>query len=235
MAKPKPTQVNKSSSMRFRLLSAVFICVGTDPDTEHFVAHESFLTSRSEFFRRAMNGNWKEAETRTINLPDDNAQVFAHYINYVYTGQLPTTSKTSLELKELTEEEFDDHVQDQYEIIFDVFVLSEKLQDITTKNAMMKAALATTRLTRNGTEWRTPSRHTVNAIYNGTPTGSPARRFVTDSWTAVSLSFIFSQSRKLNQEFIKDLCESLEKTRKPVGNVPFRKGIAAYQEEGKEG
>jgi hypothetical protein len=57
--------------------------VGQAPNTEGFAAHESFLTSRSEFFRRAMNGNWKEAETRIINLLDDEGKIFARYINYV--------------------------------------------------------------------------------------------------------------------------------------------------------
>jgi hypothetical protein len=30
-----------------------------------------------------MNGNWKEAETRIINLLDDEGKIFARYINYV--------------------------------------------------------------------------------------------------------------------------------------------------------
>lgn len=39
------------------------IRVGKEPNHTDFMAHESFLTARSEFFRRAMDGNWKEAET----------------------------------------------------------------------------------------------------------------------------------------------------------------------------
>jgi len=54
------------------------------------MVHESFLTSRSEFFRRALNGNWQEAETRVIKLPDDDPEIVALYINFVYTGQLST-------------------------------------------------------------------------------------------------------------------------------------------------
>jgi hypothetical protein len=41
----------------FDALSVLTIHVGTEPDVKNFVAHESFLTARSEFFRRAMNGN----------------------------------------------------------------------------------------------------------------------------------------------------------------------------------
>ncbi|CAN9100853.1 unnamed protein product [Alternaria alternata] len=235
MTKPETTQVNKSSTMSFESTSAVTIRVGKTPNTKDFIAHESFLTSRSEFFRRAMNGNWKEAETRVIDLPDDTAKTFACYINYVYTGQLPTSSKTTSELKKLTMDEFQCHVVDQYRIIFDVFVLCEKLQDVTTKNAMMEAALATTKLIGIDGLWLTPQVTVVNAVYNGTPAGSSARRFVTDSWTALPIEFIFSCFRKLHQEFVEDLGKSLQNTRKPAENIPVRKGVAAYQEEIKEG
>lgn len=209
--------------------------MGTAPNTEDFIAHESFLTARSEFFRRAMNGNWKEAETRIINLPDDTAKAFACYINYVYTGQLPTTSKTTSELKKLTEDKFAYHVEDLYEIIFSVFVLSEKLQDITTKNAMMEAALATAGLIGIDGSTRGPSYDVVNAVYNSTPVGSPARRLVTDMWTELSIEFIFSCFRYLHQGFVEDLGKSLQNARKPAENILVRKGVAAYQEEMKEG
>ncbi|CAN9104502.1 hypothetical protein CC77DRAFT_1047498 [Alternaria alternata] len=235
MVKAKITQVNKSGTMSFESTSAVTIRVGEAPNTKDFIAHEAFLTSRSEFFRRAMNGNWKEAETCIINLPDDTAEAFACYINHVYTGQLPTTSKTTSELKKLTVEEFEHHVNDQYRIIFDVFVLSEKLQDVTTKNAMMEAALATAGLVAIDGLWRVPTCHVVNAVYNGTPAGSPARRLVTDLWTAVPIESIFSCIRRFHQGFVEDLGKSLQNNRKPAENIPVRKGVAAYQEEIKEG
>jgi hypothetical protein len=140
-----------------------------------------------------------------------------------------------MDLKKLTEDKFAYHVDDLYEIIFGVFVLSEKLQDITTKNAMMEAALATAGLIGIDGSTRGPSYDVVNAVYNSTPVGSPARRLVTDMWTELSIEFIFSCFRYLHQGFVEDLGKSLQNARKPAENILVRKGVAAYQEEMKEG
>jgi hypothetical protein len=135
--------------------------VGEAPDTKDFIAHESFLTSRSEFFRRAINGNWKASETRIVNLPDDKAHIFAHYIEFVYTGQLPITSKTIAELEDLTSKEFADYITEQYAAVFDVFVLGEKLQDLSTKNSMMQGALDVVKLSTHDHRSRAPTPHVV--------------------------------------------------------------------------
>jgi len=57
----------------------VTVRVGDSTESEDFVAHESFLTSRSEFFCRAMNGSWEEAESRMVKLPEDKPAIFAIY------------------------------------------------------------------------------------------------------------------------------------------------------------
>jgi hypothetical protein len=67
----------------FDALSVLTICAGTEPDVKDFFAHEWFLTARSEIFRRAMNGNWSESESRVVNLPEDSSHIFTLYINYV--------------------------------------------------------------------------------------------------------------------------------------------------------
>ncbi|KAI4697602.1 uncharacterized protein J4E84_000734 [Alternaria hordeiaustralica] len=150
MANPKTTQGSKSSTMRIR--------------TQDFIAHESSLTSRSEFFRRAMNGNWQEADTRVINFPDDEPDTFALYISYVYIGGLSVISKTAQELRMLDKVEF-------------------------------------------------------------------RVRFVTDLWTAVSITSIFDQFQLLHKDFTKDLGESIAKARAAhLGNIPKKKGIDTYYE-----
>ncbi|CAN9097586.1 unnamed protein product [Alternaria sp. RS040] len=89
MVKPKITQVKKSGTMSLESTSAVTIRVGKAPNTKDFIAHEAFLTSRSEFFRRAMNGNWKEAKTRIITNTSRTASTMndappPYYSDYYY-------------------------------------------------------------------------------------------------------------------------------------------------------
>jgi hypothetical protein len=120
----------------------LFSTVGKEPDTKAFVAPESFLTTRFEFFRRAMNGSWKEAETHIVELPEDDPETFAVYINHVYTGQLFTATVTDKELATLGARDILKEVSKQYHTLFKVYVLAGKLQDVATKNTIMEAALA---------------------------------------------------------------------------------------------
>ena len=206
--------------------------MGKAPNVEDFIAHESFLTSRSEFFRRAMNGRWTEATTRIINLPEDEPDIFALYISYVYTGEFPVASKTAEELKKLEDGDLKKYLQEKHHAIFSVFILAEKFQDVATKNAMLSASLAATRLKGPRGKWFVPSANTTKAIYEGTPSNSPARRFVTDLWTAVSITCIFDQFPKFHKDFAKDLGESIQKARvENLGNIPAKKGIATYHED----
>jgi hypothetical protein len=70
--------------------SLVTIEVGVKPNRETFVAHEGIICARSEFFRRAMNGNWTESNEKLVKLHEDDPRAFGVYLNHVYTGQLPT-------------------------------------------------------------------------------------------------------------------------------------------------
>jgi hypothetical protein len=75
--------------------------VGNEPDSKDFIIHESFLTSRSEFLRRALNGNWAESDTRIVKLSEDDPHIFALYLDYVFNGQLATMGKTPEEFDTL--------------------------------------------------------------------------------------------------------------------------------------
>lgn len=44
--------------------------VEVGPDRIQYSVHPSLLTYHSEYFRRALNGSWKEAEDRIIKLDD---------------------------------------------------------------------------------------------------------------------------------------------------------------------
>lgn len=71
----------------FNPATMLTIRVGLDATCETFTVH---LTARSEYFRRAMNGRWTEAETRTIDLTEDDPEAFALYLNLVYKNHVPT-------------------------------------------------------------------------------------------------------------------------------------------------
>ncbi|CAG5146041.1 uncharacterized protein ALTATR162_LOCUS1814 [Alternaria atra] len=139
------------------------------------------------------------------------------------------------ELKMLEFKDFQTYVGDQYRDLFSVYILAEKAQDLATKNAMLEAALATNKLKGRETTWIVPAFYIVKAIYNGTPPGSPARRFVTDLCTSRSIGDISKHVEHLPRDFVQNLGESINKARPgSLGNIAVQKGIAAYQEKPKE-
>ncbi|KAL4959524.1 BTB/POZ domain-containing protein [Aspergillus stella-maris] len=48
--------------------------------------HRSTVCTQSPFFEAAMNGNFKEAHTRTINLPDDDTATIERVLCFLYCG-----------------------------------------------------------------------------------------------------------------------------------------------------
>jgi len=184
-----------------------------------------------------MNGNWQEADTRIIDFPDDEPDTFALYLNHVYTGQLPIANETDEELKKLTAEDFSTFVTKQYDDVLRVFVLGEKLQDLPTKNAMMEAALATTKLRGHDGKRKAPGVQTVNMVYKGTPSSSLARCLLVDIWSALPMSRIFENSNQIHKVMRKDLGKSVTDRYNVVSasivNITEEKDIAAYQEKPK--
>jgi len=184
-----------------------------------------------------MNGNWQETDTRIINFPDDEPETFALYLNHLYTGQLPIATETEEELKKLSAADFSTFVTKQYHDVLRVFVLGEKLQDLSTKNAMMEAALATAKLRGLHGRWQVPSLQTINIVYNGTPSSSLARCLLVDILTAMSIDQILLCFNKLHRDLRKDLGTSLGDRYNgfaiSLGTITEKKSIAAYLEKPK--
>jgi hypothetical protein len=138
-----------------------------------------------------MNGIWKEAETRIVELPEDDPEIFAVYTNYVYTGQLSIADKTKEEISLLVYAEFTTEVSKEYDTIFRLYVLAGKVQDVATKNALMEAAMDATKLRSLEGSWTMPKAAIINLLYKGTPPNCSARRFLTDVWTSMNIAYIF--------------------------------------------
>jgi hypothetical protein len=193
------------------------IRVGTEPDLEDFVAHESFLISRSEFFRRALNGNWKEAETRIVKLPDEAPDIFGLYLNLVYTGHVHTAHKSQEDLMALDEDEFVGIICKEYWKLVKVYVLAESLQDVAARNAVVIAMLDLARVRYSDGVGVVPSSGAASFGYAGTPESSPLRRLLVDLICGRPLQDIIvdlhggdQHGGRLNKEFVVDLATKVQ-------------------------
>lgn len=100
---------------------SVQICVGKGDAQKLFVAHKSILT-RSAYFKKMLNGEWLEARTSIINMPEDDPTAIDLYLHLIYSEKLPESNKSS---------------EEQCQDISQVYVLAEKLQDRATKKRLL--------------------------------------------------------------------------------------------------
>lgn len=138
------------------------------------------------------------AVTRAITLSDHLDDV-AIYLGYIYTKD------TVADFPSGAVQPLDDHgMQAFYSEVTRIYVLAEKLQDVSTKNAMTRMV------------YHFPKRvtvcvvaaETVNLIYDGTRDGNRMRRLFVEIWTTVGEDFISESYENLPKEFMRDrLCK----------------------------
>ncbi|KAJ8112973.1 hypothetical protein OPT61_g4788 [Boeremia exigua] len=83
------------------------VTVEVGPDRIKYFVHRTLLEQHSEYFKKALNGPWKEAEDRTVRLEDVDCGAFGVFVDWLYTRKLPA------KLHEWVAEEYqhDQHVR----------------------------------------------------------------------------------------------------------------------------
>ncbi|KAJ8112979.1 hypothetical protein OPT61_g4786 [Boeremia exigua] len=71
--------------------NVVKVVIGPD-HTEYYV-HSGLLKQHSEYFKRALNGNWKESDENTIRLVDVECKTFDIFLEWLYTQWYPPNSQ----------------------------------------------------------------------------------------------------------------------------------------------
>jgi hypothetical protein len=140
--------------------------------TEHvMIAHASYITHNSDFFKAALKKEWIEGQTRVIKLPDDRPDVVSHYLYYTYSKALPSASDAGA----INDCNFE--IIRYYELLAELYVLGERLQDQSIRTAVIDSIVGS---------WKDNFLITgpANIIYCGTTAGSPARRLMVDLFLA---------------------------------------------------
>nr|OQO32377.1 hypothetical protein B0A51_00437 [Rachicladosporium sp. CCFEE 5018] len=113
--------------------------------------HKDPICTKSKFFRAATSGRWGHWNEKPIPLPEENAQMFAKYIHWVYTEEI-TVEHTEPHRRELAE----------------FYLLADGLDDVAARNSTMDLLLAA---------WseRTHKAGCVRLIFDSTPPSSKLR------------------------------------------------------------
>jgi hypothetical protein len=177
--------------------------------------HEDIITARSLFFKKALSGNWKEAEDRMVKLPEDDPMTFRRYVHLLYTNAL------TVQLEQ---------VSDPYGYVHlgRLYVLAEKIQDIKTKNAVIEAVLLATRQKRIDGRCYYPGIGIISLIYAGTGPRSPMRKLLVDLYTDQGLSeWLMRACHEWPSDFTRELAIQLLDQRARLTDVPTSTGNAS--------
>jgi hypothetical protein len=140
--------------------------------TDHvMIAHASYITHNSDFFKAALKKEWLEGQTRVIKLPDDRPDVVSHYLYYTYSKALPSAPDS---------DPIDDGNFERnrfFKLLAEIYVLGERLQDQSIRTAVIESTVASW-------DYRLLITGPADIIYRGTTAGSPARRLMVDLFLA---------------------------------------------------
>ncbi|KAK5159717.1 hypothetical protein BJ546DRAFT_950332 [Cryomyces antarcticus] len=204
----------------------VTVRVGTGND--EFSVHEELVCASSPFFEAAMKPHWKEAKDRLVELPEDTAEIFGIYIQWLYTKGIASLPE---------DPSSDSFLGEGYSLLASAYVLGEKLQDIAFKNDVVDAIMAESfNLNPNG-QRLFPGCHHIKIIYDGTPKSSLARRLLVDMYVRHGTGTWISDScTTLPRDFLVDLAIAQYQHRtNSKGVVPNMADTSAYHERGESG
>ena len=140
------------------------IIVSNDENDQTFTIHAEHINPRARLFQDATPGT-------LIHIPDQDPEIFATYVHYLYTNTLAILDSTSSNPTETT------HIMAQ------LYTLAEKLEDVHAQEDFLKALIDEADKTTAGGDAHFPGISVVSIIYEGTVSGSPARKALVDLYT----------------------------------------------------
>ena len=190
--------------------------------------HHGVLCKSSKFFQNAVKPEWTHQEERVINLPEDLADTVISYVKWLYCDKLAISQV--LPPDALTPEKKTEEKDKIYVLLAQAYVFGEKMMDVKYKNAVLKAIYGLTNAFS-----KSMGSKSVCILYDGTPSGSPLRRFIAentahkawhDSEKEVGWGSYFD---KCPQEALADALRAMVKIRPAkVDSLP---GLHSYLEE----
>ncbi|CAH0030527.1 unnamed protein product [Clonostachys rhizophaga] len=178
-----------------------------------FTIHENVICASSQFFKKAMSGDWSESRSRSVRLADEDPEIFHIYTQWLYHDTFPVQID-SPGVKGNAE----------YLLLAKAYVLGDLLQDGNFKDAVLDAMIekTTSRLSDGKTLF--PVGPVIRHIYDNTMESSEARRLLVDLYTQHGQGdWLRKQAcpEDLPKEFLYDLAVAVLDKRDPLwGSTP---------------
>ena len=123
-----------------------------------FYLYENHLVYHSLFFRKALEGPWKESQDKVVELPEEEPYLFRMFIQWLYTGDFHTGSEI--------EENLLDHCK--------LYALADKYQVLRLKNHVIDKIIGDKR----GNLLYDPPEEAIRFVYLRTANSSKLRLLI---------------------------------------------------------
>lgn len=161
-----PSECQRAPPSHFGLTDFVYrfgkkmcrIFVGDDP--EPYTVHHDLITASSEFFNRALNGQFKEKDG-DVKLPEQKTGTFGTYHKWLYTDKLELDASAPV-----------------YDVVLELYFLGDQIQDERLQNSVIDFIIKSVSV-----KGRYPlSSRQVTLVFDNTPKNSSLRKLVIDFW-----------------------------------------------------
>ena len=185
----------------------IAVQVGKGPTGELFHVHKTLICASSKFFENVTKPEWQPAspeKPKPVDLTDERPKVFKFFVQWLYKGvviledpQAPGTS----------------------DFLAQSYVLGEKIMAEAFQDDILKLMID------RSSDGQLPGVAAIRRIYEGTTSGSPARRLVVDIWAWGLRPKWEAENKDLLEdtcaEFVVDLVWAIIKVR-PMPDRAFR-------------
>ena len=175
-----------------RLDSEEDITVLVGPEEKQFTIQKDFLCNGSTFFSAAINGQFREATERQVRLPEVDVDLFATYVQFVYTKQIVP----------LDPEEIEKDTQGTKRKIraTELYILADQFGDMLLQNKLIDYCIETVHQSR-----KLFPAIAITLAYQHLPANSKLRKLSVDLFLASVSSAWLDQNRDdLPKDFLAD-------------------------------
>ncbi|KAF2122118.1 hypothetical protein BDV96DRAFT_682126 [Lophiotrema nucula] len=208
----------------------ITIRVGQGAEQKTFLVHSTVICPRARFFEKAMNGSWKEAEDKVVELKEDDPITFQRYQSLIYAGSaaFPDPEKDQSRVGYA--------VLNLQKALVRIYILADKLQDTKSKALVTETLLAVRRkswkMVDGTSEDYAFSSSLIRIIYDDTPDSCPLRRMVVDDYAEVASGNWLARREHFPPEFIYDLAvRTLDRRTKAGGETVVNCDASKYLEK----
>ncbi|RAK77502.1 BTB/POZ domain-containing protein [Aspergillus fijiensis CBS 313.89] len=166
----KSVRVPKDSVNKFQGRT-IEIVVGDEQKI--YNVHEGLVRASSPFFEKALAGEWKESAQRTIQLRDDEPEIVALYIHWLYCGKLAVCCG---EPGRIPNSEYLDLVK--------AYVLGDKILDTLFQDAIVDAIVESRRSTGQDETSSYPFGEALEYAYNRLAETAPILELFVDMYVS---------------------------------------------------